>query len=532
MRDQASAALARLARLPRVLEQLARPDALSVFFSGRRGSPRALLLGIVAILLWQSSLIPFRHQLDSRYRLSASTGMWVRDWDRFFYFEYYRGLFPVMSTAADLENSAQGAERVLTEQGQSLQTEFFYLTRFGAYGRILPLWVDGLLRRNPLEASLQPFNILLFDVALVASFLACWNLGGTALGLITVALLGSYPFQLASVFEENVFSHPISVAVILLALHLQLIVGLRKPGPAVVVVPALSGIILGTFREIRSEHVFLIVSPILVYLTLPQIAWRKRLVLVGILLASVVGTASLWERHWHAKLTLAEQTVRQAGGIVYSGPRSQNHPVWHSLFCGFGDFGGALGYRWSDTWAYGYAAPILRERFRRDIALNPDEPYFTNLKYPDGHFLVKWESLPEYDEVIKEKILRDLRDHPLAFVELALLRFLRLFYDTAPVGLSLLGWQASVPFVGLASLPILFALVRSRNWVLLKLIGFTAPLAFTALLIYSGYGTTYYPIYHVLCAGIFIHSVLAAWPGLRPGTAPAPQPPPPRTTPR
>jgi len=91
MRDRAKAALARLARIPRVLEPLARTEALAAFFSGRRGSLRALLLAVVAILLWQSSLIPFRHQLDSRHRLRASTGMWVRDWDRYFYFEYYRG---------------------------------------------------------------------------------------------------------------------------------------------------------------------------------------------------------------------------------------------------------------------------------------------------------------------------------------------------------------------------------------------------------------------------------------------------------
>ena len=52
--------------------------------------------------------------------------------------------------------------------------------------------------------------------------------------------------------------------------------------------------------------------------------------------------------------------------------------------------------------------------------------------------------------------------------------------------------------------------MRKRNWVLLELIGFTAPLAFTALLIYSGYGTPYYSIYHLLCASLLLHALFQA----------------------
>lgn len=502
--------LASLAGLGRAVWRMASPDALPLFFSGKRGSLRALLAGIAAISLWQASMLPLRHHLDRTHRLTASIGMGVRDWDRFFYFEYYRGLFPVMSTAAHLESSPEGAERALSEQGASLQTESFYLTRFGAWGRLLPLWVDGLLRRNPLAASLKPFNILLFDVALLALFAAYWNLGATTLGLITVALLGSYPFQLASVFEDNVFSHPISVAALLLALHLHMIVPLRRLGASLAIVPVLSGALLGSFIQIRSEHLFLVVSPLLVYLMLPRIPWVERGLLALLLLASLAGTTFVWERHWRSELAAAEQTVRDAGGIVYSGPRAGGHPVWHSLFCGLGDFAGELGYRWNDKAAYAYAAPILKQSYRSDIALNPAEPYFTNLKYPDGHFLVKWESLPEYDAVLREKILRDLRTHPLVFVKLAGLRAARLFTDTAPIGLTLLGRSASVPFVGLASLPILYALLRKRNWVLLELIGFTAPLAFTALLVYSGSGTPYYSIYPLLCASLLLHALFQA----------------------
>jgi len=64
MRDQAKSALAWLARFRRAALQMARPDALSVFFSGRRGSLRGLLGGMLAISLWQSSMIPIRDHLD------------------------------------------------------------------------------------------------------------------------------------------------------------------------------------------------------------------------------------------------------------------------------------------------------------------------------------------------------------------------------------------------------------------------------------------------------------------------------------
>ena len=136
--------------------------------------------------------------------------------------------------------------------------------------------------------------------------------------------------------------------------------------------------------------------------------------------------------------------------------RGWSHPVWHSLFCGLGDFAGELGYRWSNTAAYAYAAPILKQRYRSDIALNPEEPILRQSEVPGR-------TLPgEVGEPARVRRGAPGEDpagpgsHPLVFVKLAWLRAARLFTDTAPVGLTLLGRTASVPFVGLASLPILY----------------------------------------------------------------------------
>jgi hypothetical protein len=68
---------------------------------------------------------------------------------------------------------------------------------------------------------------------------------------------------------------------------------------------------------------------------------------------------------------------------------------------------------------------------------------------------------------------------------------------------------------GLLPLGVAAVVMRARSVFLLKLLLFLAPLASTALLVYSGQGTTYYSVVHLvafgLCVAWVLEALLGAW---------------------
>src|SRR5690606_8937827 len=112
-----------------------------------------------------------------------------------------------------------------------------------------------------------PASRLAFIVALSALFASMWWVRRPVLGGLLVALLGSNPFQLFEVNgRENVFGINISVAILLLAIHVPLLQRWWRPHPRWVFLwPLCVGVLMSTVRTVRSEPVTIVLAAAATY---------------------------------------------------------------------------------------------------------------------------------------------------------------------------------------------------------------------------------------------------------------------------
>lgn len=157
----------------------------------------ALLMGLVAIAAWQSTFVLARGRLDPTYRNRAAGGL--TEESRFVYFLYHLGLYPVATEIADPEDSAEGAQRIVRERGDTLLMEVGYAMRYGDHGRAFLYLPHAWARGTPARAQVRPLHAGVFVAGLMALFAACWWVRQPLAGAAAVAVLGSNPFQLYEV---------------------------------------------------------------------------------------------------------------------------------------------------------------------------------------------------------------------------------------------------------------------------------------------------------------------------------------------
>ncbi len=214
--------------------------------------------------------------------------------------------------------------------------------------------------------------------------------------------------------------------------------------------------------------------------------------MAGVLLVVFSGASQAWKSYFDHKYEEAQSLVRAHGGQPYEGPRLSYHTVWHNVFCGLGDFGQDKGYRWKDRVAWKYARPRLQRLYGPQLP-EGSPPYEPRI-----------ELVPEYPGVLREKILNDVAADPLWFTKIILKRIGRVLGKATPVSLAVGSYSISVGWFGYLLLPILLVLIWYRQWRWLGLIAFTVPTAATALLVYSGGGTPYYFIGHLVAAAVAV----------------------------
>ena len=484
-----------------------------------------LLGGLVALVVWQS--IFFRHgypetTLQSPYRLEASAGHLARQED-FVYFLYYLNLYPIASISPKaLEYSIEGARRLIAEQGQTLVMDRDWTIRYGELAKTYLYLPHVWLKGKPVRPRMLHTNALGFTAALLALFTAFWYVEKTTLGAILVVLMGSNPFQVNEVYaNNNVFGWPITLTLLVLALHVPLMARRLRSFSAIVALALVSGIILGTLRHVRTEPVLVAAAVAGVYLTATQLRLWRRLALILLLGVTFVATASGWTAFFEAKYWEAYGVVKAAGGHAYDGPRYPHHFFWHALACGFGDFDHKYGYRWSDTRAISYAWPILQHRYNyQPVGYPPLAPDFSHLLT----FGTYWDrgrqyartpfEIPEYIEIVRNKVLGDVIHDPLWYASILGRRVTRILAQSTPPSFALgNGWSVLLPgrpLWGYLAVVVALVLLRRRAWFGLQLIGFTVPLAGTALLVYSDGGTALYSVAHLVAFAIIAAAAIDA----------------------
>jgi hypothetical protein len=487
----------------------------SHIFNRKRTRIFILIVGCVLITVWQSLFLFNNSKLDTNYQIRDVTGLqhWVLP--RFFYFYYYLGLYPMAPENKDnLVYSKEGAKREISENGDNLLMEIGHCIRSGDHGKIWLYLPDAFIRGNVENPDVRLCHAFFFTLALIILFISFWWVGQPLLGTITIMLLGSNPFQLFEVYtNENTFGWAISIALITLGLHLPIFTNKKRSPYYLWTIPILTGIILGTVRQIRTEPMIIIVSAALSYLVISETRRHIKISLVILLVLFFSLTSYGWKSYFDYKFKQAYRVVKEAEGhpipqeVIFS-----LHPLWHNLWLGLGDFDKKYGYAWDDTIAADYAFPILKKKYNMKIKRRPEALFgqfgrlLDDYWDKDKKYYRMVEHLPRYFDVLRDKVIFDITHDPMWYLDIILKRVWRVFSETTPIRISLGRRWVTLPMHGLFLIPMMLILIAGHNWMLLKLICFTLPLAFAAIVICSEGGMSFYSCYH-----IFVVAICIAW---------------------
>jgi hypothetical protein len=477
----------------------------------------ALIVVWQAVVSWEAvHTFTLRRRLEHPWQMAASAGM-CEEFPGLFYFFHHFGVFPVGTThRGPLPERPEDARRFVAEQGRTLVMDFNRpcAVRCGDLGKIFMFLPGVLLGRSATRPTVFPFNALFFVGALVAVWVAFAARGRPLLGVLLVLFLGSDPFQVFETYvRTNVFSLTISVALIVLALHLRLLTGAARIDRRAAVIALFTGGLLAFVREMRPEAAIVGVTLPFVYLGVRRSPVALRLAALASCLIGYTLVSQGLERYIDAKFPEAQAFVARAGGHPYPGLRVRHHAAWHNLFLGLGDFDTRHGYAWDDVVAYRYAVPLLHERYGMPVTYSGG--YYLDQYYGDDHFYrIKPEDLPEYSVLLREKVLRDIREDPTWYLSILGRRVVAILADTTPVGLALGPWWVPVPgsrWLGWLAIPVLVVAAMSRKWLYVGLLLGSLALSLPALLVYAKEGMTYYGVFHVVALCIAVQMAVERW---------------------
>lgn len=471
-----------------------------------------LVIGLTLIPAWQWWVYSHRIQLDASYAITCSTGFHSQS--DFAYFLYYLNLFPVTTVRPlstyegklDGESlySKRGAEQIIARFSSDLVMEVEHTIRYGDYGKTFLFLPNAWVRGTPRNPSIIPFHSASFTLALMTVFIAFWWARWLPLGCIIVLVFGSNPFQLYEVYgRENIFSWPMTVLLLLLALHLPLLFRRQIPAWLCFFLPVMSGLILSSVRQIRSEPVVLIASVVFCYVTSTHIRWRMKAIYLATLAAFFYGGGYCWQTYFHYKIKESTDLVRRLGGHPYLGHVDQYHQFWHPMFCGLGDFDTKYGYKWDDYTMVKHILPILRDRYGETFGNDYWDEAALYYKTPF--------ELPHYEKATRDKFLYDVRHDPVWYISILCQRVRQVLTETTPTtiqgfGVTCFSGVDVSPWNTIAFGFILVLLIIGRCYGLVRIVVFALPVSFTALVVYSKGNACFYSCYHLI-----LTSIALAW---------------------
>ena len=468
-----------------------------------RADRRRWLVPVVLSLLiasWQFSFNSASPEPRRAYAMMGSMGL-AMDAPLFFYFFHHFGVFPVGAIEVPrLEPSKQAATEFVARHGDRLRMDFGWPTntpRFGDYAKLFLFYPDFWMRGDRARPSAIPFNEMLFIVALLALFWAFWREGHGLLGTLIVVLVGSNPFQVVETYGRgNVFSIPISVALLLLAVHLRFLTRRTGVDALAWAIAVASAVALASFREIRAEAGIMAVSAVGAYVVAKD-SWRRRVLLVTVFVLAWALTGLAWSSFWAGKFTQAQAFVARAGGQVFRAPRSTHHAFWHAVYCGLGDYGSDRGFDWDDRAAFRWATTYNADTNPNPIPFRYVSGYYLEDTF-DGVHRIAPTDLPEYNRLVRDRVLSEIRRHPHWYGRVLFQRAIAILRDATPAALSLGSVTLAIPGVGWVWLPVLLFTIWRRRTLHTLVLLVVLPLSAVALLVYSGKGMTFYGITHLV----------------------------------
>jgi hypothetical protein len=480
----------------------------------------AFVAGSALILLSQFYVYHNSSSLaDSPYRQTAANGLgktYSTFYRNLFYFYHHLGLYPVATSKEINDYSVSGAHEFVARSGESLIMEKFYYVRNGESGKLFlfypSLWISGTVR----GATVGPAMVVLFVLSLLLLYGAFVAQGRPLLGAILTILVGLNPFQAYEVYvRDNIFSLPVTAMLLAMALCLPLLLGRRVGWFYLVGSAIVMGAGLSFLREIRTEPALVFISVAAAYFLARRTSQYRRLVPIAVLTASFLFTAYGFRQYWDHEIDQASKVVAAVGGDPLPvAIRRSHHELWHPIFCGLGDFDRKYGYAWDDNTAYDHARPILKKNYNIQFTKYEAGPQWARGRYVGNYYDARKQypilifDYPQYHTVIRDKVLADIGNDPLWYADILARRVYRILSETVPIRLLHGNTTLDIPVHGVIALLVGLACALRRKWFGLRLIVFSLPLSLVPLFVYSGGGTTYYAIYHIIAAAIVAEAVL------------------------
>lgn len=461
---------------------------------------KTLLIGVFTILVFNSFLYVLTDYVNLKKIQSRekTTGFSHDKAQHFFYFYYYTGKFPLATLNTNLKYSKKDAQNEIENNGKDLIMEYGHWSRLGENMRIIAYYPNAIIRGSPENPSVKLFNSLVFVLGLILIFIAFVKIGKPLLAIIFVTIVNITPFFIYEIYQnQNILALLGSGFLIVLALNLKLIFGRKVSLYKSIITSFLSGVIIGFISEIRGEIIIIIVSVVLIYVLTKSIKWYWKFIPLILVVIMMAFTKVEIKNYFDANFEETYKLVKKYNGHTYNGKRIDAHRFWHPIYCGLGDFDNKYAYEWSDRSAFEYSIPILKEKYNLDFKYNRDDLHLNEYYDKDSLYYKKFDDFSEYEQVMKDKVLSDIKSDPFWYANILFKRFIRILTITLPFS-----------FIGWISLLLAFILIKTKQWSYFKLIFISLPLSFTPFVIYSGDGSTYNSFFPFLSISLIIYWII------------------------
>jgi len=451
---------------------------------------------VVAALYIYSDKKDFRPEPQSRQDASGLDYAYAQS---FVYFYYYTDHFPLSTLRTEKAFSKLSAIHEIEVNGRDLVMESGHWSRLGEHARIWAFMPDAWLRGSPKNPSVKTFNALIFFLGLLSLFHGLFRMGHTRLAFLLPGMVLCLPFFHYEVFSrQNLFALQGSVFMLVMGLILPSCVAKKNKRIISFLLLLMVGCIIGVAAEMRNENIILLMACGVMILLGHKETIQKRLLYCGLLLLFTVATRQGIQSYFQKKFDETKILVAQKKGHVYTGKRIKGHQFWHPVFCGLGDFDRKYGYVWKDQVAYQFAIPILRNRYQISYPYHPDSLHFQAWYDSARLYYIKFDEIEAYEKVMKEKVLHDIQNNPGWYLNILRKRIFRILHDCLPF--------SNAGFLFFPAIALLY--VRKQRQSFSLLLASSLPGAIP-LLIHSGLGATFNPLYGVVALAMLIDFLAA-----------------------
>lgn len=321
-------------------------------------------------------------------------------------------------------------------------------------------------------------NQLYFFISLSVLFSSLWWSGRTILSFLVLLLMGSNSFLLYEVYgRENIFSWIVSSSMLLAGLFYAYFTFLKDWKHKYLLLFLVFSVI-GFAGNIRGDCKVLLIPSLLLALYACFQQGKSYFVVLFLSLG----------------LFLSFQQLPQAINYHYNGKWEKNytdHPLWHPLWLGLGDYDNQYGHIFLDKVGYSY----VRKKYSDQTGNDFGREIFS----------------PGFNEIYRDGFLEQIKTNPIWYLEILLKRAFRIMSEYIQPSICAFRWNLAIPYPVLLNFLIVFftlcyVFLKDKSLIPIFLIlTFTSS---TSFLIHSSAGMTNYTTIHLFCLAVAISVVL------------------------